>query len=188
MLPYSWLVFPHCCWTLSHPTGLSAVRHRLHLPLSVTRRQLPSLVPFSNSLSLSLSRSLTYFRSRTRSWAQAFVWSRAKTDKGIVCLADHLHRVTTTTKQQINQRLEFVSLFISICFSTLGVLRYSVDRLVCLCIIAVITTLFMYFHLYAKSKVRYLLESPLTKGRYQHQYISDILYWTEQKERKDKNL
>ena len=30
----------------------------------------------------------------SRSLAQAFVWFRAKTDKGIVCLADHLHSVT----------------------------------------------------------------------------------------------
>ena len=30
----------------------------------------------------------------SRSWAQAFVWFRAKTDKGIVCLADHPHSVT----------------------------------------------------------------------------------------------
>ena len=29
-----------------------------------------------------------------RSRAQASVWFRAKTDKGIVCLADHLHSVT----------------------------------------------------------------------------------------------
>ena len=29
-----------------------------------------------------------------RSRAQAFVWFRAKTDKGIVCLANHLHSVT----------------------------------------------------------------------------------------------
>ena len=47
-------------------------------------------VPFSNSY----SRSLTHFRSRRRSRAQAFVWFRAKTDKGVVCLADHLHSVT----------------------------------------------------------------------------------------------
>ena len=30
----------------------------------------------------------------SRSRAQAFVWFRAKTDKGIVCLADHLHNIT----------------------------------------------------------------------------------------------
>ena len=30
----------------------------------------------------------------SKSRAQAFVWFRAKTDKGIVCLADHLHTVT----------------------------------------------------------------------------------------------
>ena len=31
----------------------------------------------------------------SRSRAQAFVWFGAKTDKGIVCLADHLHNVTS---------------------------------------------------------------------------------------------
>ena len=31
----------------------------------------------------------------SRSRAQAFVWFRAKADKGIVCLADHLHCVTS---------------------------------------------------------------------------------------------
>ena len=30
----------------------------------------------------------------SRSRAQDFVWFRAKTDKGIVCLVDHQHRVT----------------------------------------------------------------------------------------------
>ena len=33
----------------------------------------------------------------SRSRAQAFVWFRAKTDKGIVCLADHPHCVTEAT-------------------------------------------------------------------------------------------
>ena len=57
----------------------------LHLP-----RQLLLWVPSS----ISLSRSLTHFQSRLRSRAQAFVWFRAKTDKAIVCLADHPHSVT----------------------------------------------------------------------------------------------
>ena len=58
----SWPVFPHCCWTLSPPTGLSAVRCRL--PTRVTLRQLPSLSSFVQLLD---SRFLAYVRSRPRS-------------------------------------------------------------------------------------------------------------------------
>ena len=53
----------------------------------------PLASPFANSFSeflfLLLSLPVT-----SRSRAQAFVWFRVKTDKGIVCLADHLHSVT----------------------------------------------------------------------------------------------
>ena len=48
-------------------------------------------VPSSNFL----SHSFIHFRSRRRSRAQAFVWFRAKTGKGIFCLADHPHSITT---------------------------------------------------------------------------------------------
>ena len=37
----------------------------------------------------------------SRSRAQAFVWFRAKTDKGIVCLVDHLHSVTQTQQFRV---------------------------------------------------------------------------------------
>ena len=47
-------------------------------------------VPLSNSLLVFTS----YFRSRRDLESKPFVWFRAKTDKGIVCLADHLHSVT----------------------------------------------------------------------------------------------
>ena len=55
--------------------------------------------PFANRLLELLfrtlfSRSLTYFWSPEISSPKPFVWFRAKTDKGIVCLADHLHSVT----------------------------------------------------------------------------------------------
>ena len=54
--------------------------------------------PFANCLlSVPLSKSLALpypLPVASRSRAQAFVWFRAKTDKGIVCLADHLHSVT----------------------------------------------------------------------------------------------
>ena len=44
----------------------------------------------------------------SRSRAQAFVWFRAKTDKGIVCLADHLHSVTPVfpAERNIDEKME----------------------------------------------------------------------------------
>ena len=55
----------------------------------------PSPTPPSSSfVQLSDPRSLTHFRSPEISSPKPFVWFRAKTDKGIVCLADHLHSVT----------------------------------------------------------------------------------------------
>ena len=67
------------------PTGLFCC------PLSIANCH--SASPFANSLlwvpsSNSLSHSLTHFPSRRRSWAQAFVSFRAKTDKGNVCLVN----------------------------------------------------------------------------------------------------
>ena len=50
----------------------------------------PSFSPFVQFL----LRSLTHFRSRQDLESKPFVWFRAKTDKVIVCLADHLHSVT----------------------------------------------------------------------------------------------
>ena len=62
------------------------------LPLSVSRRQLSS-APFSNQLSSRVSLPLP---ATPRFQVQKpFVWFRAKTDKGIVCLAGHLYSVTT---------------------------------------------------------------------------------------------
>ena len=37
----------------------------------------------------------------SRSRAPAFVWFRTKTDKGVVCLADHLHSVTQVVSSRI---------------------------------------------------------------------------------------
>ena len=67
----------------------SAVRCRL--ATRVTLRQLPS----SQSLCLTLWLAFpSYFRSRRDLESKPFVWFCAKTDKGIVCLADYLHSVT----------------------------------------------------------------------------------------------
>ena len=87
----SWLAFPHCFSTLSHANW--------SLLLYVVNSNCHSASPFANCLlwvpsSKSLSHSLTHFRSRRRSRAQPFVCFRAKTDKGIDCLADHPHSVT----------------------------------------------------------------------------------------------
>ena len=71
---------------------VSAVRCRL--VTRVTLRQLPSSSSF---VQLSDWRSLPHFRSPEISSPKPFVWFRAKTDKGIVCLADHQHSVTPIT-------------------------------------------------------------------------------------------
>ena len=64
---------------------------RCQLPLSVSRRQLPSRAPFpTNPLLASPSTS----GHGEISSPKPFVWFHAKTDKGIVCLAGHLHSVT----------------------------------------------------------------------------------------------
>ena len=75
------------CYCLTAP--VSGVRCRL--PLSVVPRQLFS-APFSNQPS---SRVPLPLPATLRFQVQKhFVWFRAKTDKGIVCLAGHLYSVT----------------------------------------------------------------------------------------------
>ena len=70
-------------------TRLSAVPCRLFL--SVVPRQLPT----SQSLFLTLFlRPLTTSGHAEISSPKPFVWFCTKTDKGIICLADHLHSVT----------------------------------------------------------------------------------------------
>ena len=76
-------------WTLSH-ANLSLCCP-VSTALSVVRRHLPS----SQSLCLTLWLAFaSYFRSRGDLEFKPFIWFRAKTDKGIVCLANHLHSVT----------------------------------------------------------------------------------------------
>ena len=58
----------------------------------------PSPTPFFEFLCPTpFSRSLTHFRSRRDLESKTLVWFRAKTDKGIICLADHLHSVTSVS-------------------------------------------------------------------------------------------
>ena len=76
-------------WTSSHPTGLSAVPCRL--PSCITFCQLLLRVPLSNPL-LAFPYPLPVTpRSRVQNPLSGFA---PKPDKGIVCLADHLHSVT----------------------------------------------------------------------------------------------
>ena len=88
----SWLILTRLSpllWTSSHPAGLSAVRCRLvnrvtlrQMPSPSPLVQLPSRVPLPTSGHVEISS------------PKPFVLFRAKTDKGIVCLVDHLHSVT----------------------------------------------------------------------------------------------
>ena len=76
-------------WTLSHADWsllLSGVDCLLASPFA----NWLLWVPLSNSYWPSPA----YFRSRRDLKSKPFVWFRAKTDKGIVCLANHLHSVT----------------------------------------------------------------------------------------------
>ena len=81
----------HWSWTLSHADWsllLSIVD--CQRPLWLSLHQLLLWILSSNS-SLAFPCLLPV---ASRSRAQAFVWFCAKTDKGIVCLADHPHSVT----------------------------------------------------------------------------------------------
>ena len=79
---------PSLLWTSSHPTGLSALvsighsRHPSPTASSSSFIQLFSLIPLPTA---GLAEILS---------PKPFVWFRAQTEKGIVCLADHLHSVT----------------------------------------------------------------------------------------------
>ena len=103
-LTLSWIssenstTYEECCLILTCLLLLDPLSCRLvtsavqcRLATRVTLRQLhsPSSCP-NSSLAFPFPLPVT-----SRSRAQAFVWFRAKTDKGIVCLADHLHSVTT---------------------------------------------------------------------------------------------
>ena len=64
---------------------------RCRLPTAPLRRQLTTLASFFQLFDL---RSLVYFRYRGDLDSKPIVWFRAKTDKGIVCLANHPQNVT----------------------------------------------------------------------------------------------
>ena len=78
-------------WTLSSLVQSHRSGVRCQLPLSVVPRQLP----VSSFLQPTLFRVPLLLPDTARFQAQKpFVWFRAKTDKGIVCLAGHLYSVT----------------------------------------------------------------------------------------------
>ena len=84
----SWLVFPHCSGP--HLIRLVSLLSSVDCPVR-------HLSPTAFFEFLCPTHSLafpSYFQSYRDLESKPFVWFRAKTDKGIVCLADHLHSVT----------------------------------------------------------------------------------------------
>ena len=78
-----------------HSLDLISSDWSLCCPVSTRHSRHPSPTSFFQSLCPTpFSRSLTHFRSPEISSPKPFVWFRAKTVKGIVCLADHLHSFT----------------------------------------------------------------------------------------------
>ena len=101
---------------LSHRSGV-----RSRLPLSVSRRQLPVS---SFVLPTLFSRPVTTSSHAEISIPKPFVWFRAKTDKGIICLAGHLHSVTPVA----NVTSSPVGRVLPLCRDSVGVF-YSPSRL-----------------------------------------------------------
>ena len=79
-------------WLVSQMSGSTPNRH--------STSPVANWVPLSNSL-LAFS---SYFRSHQDLESKHFVWFRVKTDKGIVCLADHQHSVTPLRKCTQNRQ------------------------------------------------------------------------------------
>ena len=86
-------------WTLSPADWSLRSGVRCRLPLSVVPRQLPTSQ--SVCLTLSLASPSTSGHGEILS-PKPFVWFRAKTDKGIVCLVGHLHSVVTLDLHMID--------------------------------------------------------------------------------------
>ena len=78
-------------WTLSHAASPLCSGVHCRPPLPVSRRQLSVSSFFQPTL---FSCPVTISGHAVISIPTPFVWFRAKTDKGIVCLAGHLHSVT----------------------------------------------------------------------------------------------
>ena len=98
------------CWLIL--TGLPSLRldpissdWSLCCPVSTGHSRHPSPTAFPQFLCPTLSGVPFLLPVASRWRAQAFVWFRAKTDKGIVCLADHLHSVTH--RFQVNAGLKW---------------------------------------------------------------------------------
>ena len=97
----SWLDLLSLVWTLSHADS------SLCCPVSTGPRVTLRRLPTSQSLFVSLSdwRPLTTSDHVEISGPKPFVWFRAITDKGIVCLADHLRSVTICCAINIHKRI-----------------------------------------------------------------------------------
>ena len=108
----------HLDWSSLTDAGLSHADWSLLL----SGVDCPSVSPFINCLLWVPSsnpdwRSLAYFWSHRDLESKPFVWFRTKTDKGIVCLTDHLHSVT------LYHILELYN-FISFLFNVERILNY----------------------------------------------------------------
>ena len=103
----SWLVFPHCSGP--HLIRLFSLL-RCRLPSRVTLRQPPSLSSF---VQLSDRRSLPTSGHAEISSQKPFVWFRTKTDKGIICLADHLHSVSKACWEEKGRKKKLTALLLS---------------------------------------------------------------------------
>ena len=78
----------------------------LGMPTHLVRSSFTDTGPYSCRLvSLLRCRLVTRVTLRQLPKSQPFVWFRAKTDKGIVCLADHLHSVTMITIYSSKQKI-----------------------------------------------------------------------------------
>ena len=89
------LIYPHCGWTSSHVDWSlsSGVDWSLSSPFAICQLLSPFFVSLSDWCPLTTSVHVEI------AGPKPFVWFRVKTDKGIVCLADHLHSVTLRIPQ-----------------------------------------------------------------------------------------
>ena len=87
----SWLDLLSLVWTLSHADSSFCPVSRVDWSLASPVANCQLLSPF---VSLSDWSSLTTSGHVEIAGPKPFVWFRAKTDKGMVCLADHLHSAT----------------------------------------------------------------------------------------------
>ena len=97
-------IFFHWSGPSLMPTRLSAPVSGVDWSLASPFTNCPLRAPFPHSLLASPF----HFRSREISCPKPFVWFRTKTDKGIVCLAGHLHSVTVSGLNGLTLRFSHI--------------------------------------------------------------------------------